>query len=818
MGVDTDEYFTTFANINDTNAIRPFLLTSLLKRADVAAERAVLLVNSGTFQPGTVVLDVENGGIDTAPCHESCEMWAQVGLQAKFIETKQLLASGIQSTGVTTAGFASAPDSLSPGSWLALKPFGDRPPLIHSHTSVITASDNEMLVFGGRSLETNSVSSRLFLYTRLFDIWQELNDVGSSRPQGRFGHSATLWHRPDGDLMVVYGGQGESTTTPFDDVWVFNTTSLMWRRLVTQGSSPGGRRFHSAQILTDNALYVFGGVDDTSRLTNSFHRLDLITNQWSVISSNVPPARSKHTACDNTLALLERASRPATVLDQLEDDTPQFFIFGGLVGDTTVAQTNTAFSYSLSTNTWRELIPAGNEPVAPEPRESAAMVFSQSRLIVYGGRGGRFYSDVWSYSLKSQVWQLQSSDVNTSSRRSSRSTCPADQQDFPLPRHQHSLVALQADNIGLANDQMMVFGGTTPNGNSNALYLFTIPNPAPIVERDFFSCDEKEEFTDRTGTVILDRSAGIYPSEYLCDDYIDCDNSWDEAFHCSPSVVAVYVSFGVLSAIFAVYIIISGIVIYVKRRHPIVRASSPLFLGLLLIGAMVGLGALFSFYPRPSDLSCHLQIWLCAIAFTLIFGSLFLKTWRIYRLFATDSYIVVRISNWYLVRWLLVILLCNGILCAIWSGVGDPHVELKREDDTQKEHEQCDSDHPDVFFWLMVALNGFLVAFGVFVSYKTRNVHSAFAESSYIGLSIYNFMIVGLFILPIVILLDDPLAIEVLRCLGIFMAVTIPVLLMTVPKFLKLGRQMDWDNEVAVAARAAAENSVPKSTNSTINN
>lgn len=95
IGVDQDEYFTTFKG-----GPAPKLLSSALKRVDNAVFDTVKMLVEGSFEPGTYVGTAANGGVDFAPYHDT-ESEIPADVQAKVEEIKQGLADGTIKTGVT---------------------------------------------------------------------------------------------------------------------------------------------------------------------------------------------------------------------------------------------------------------------------------------------------------------------------------------------------------------------------------------------------------------------------------------------------------------------------------------------------------------------------------------------------------------------------------------------------------------------------------------------------------------------------------------------------------------------------------------------
>ena len=60
------------------------------------------------------------------------------------------------------------------------------------------------------------------------------------------------------DSLVVYGGELENGTL-LNDLWIFNITTAVWRRMEgNNGDSPPGLASHCACVY-DRELIIFGG-------------------------------------------------------------------------------------------------------------------------------------------------------------------------------------------------------------------------------------------------------------------------------------------------------------------------------------------------------------------------------------------------------------------------------------------------------------------------------------------------------------------------------------------------------------------------------
>jgi basic membrane protein A and related proteins len=98
IGVDQDEYFTTFAGGQTAGA--EFLATSALKRVDLGVFVNIVAAIDGSFQGAAFALSAENGGITYAPFHD-----AQIpdDVATKLEEVRAGLADGSIDTGVDPA-------------------------------------------------------------------------------------------------------------------------------------------------------------------------------------------------------------------------------------------------------------------------------------------------------------------------------------------------------------------------------------------------------------------------------------------------------------------------------------------------------------------------------------------------------------------------------------------------------------------------------------------------------------------------------------------------------------------------------------------
>ncbi|RIB30606.1 hypothetical protein C2G38_1712513 [Gigaspora rosea] len=137
-------------------------------------------------------------------------------------------------------------------------------PLTSDHTAVATGINNsKIVVFGGDVDDPASAAmSSLLVYDPKLQFWNRL--IISSTPTRRFLHSAVILSN---QFMLIYGGEigvetGNQNSLVLADLWGFNTSSLSgWQGFPSLANySPGMRERHTASII-GNKMIIIGGTD-----------------------------------------------------------------------------------------------------------------------------------------------------------------------------------------------------------------------------------------------------------------------------------------------------------------------------------------------------------------------------------------------------------------------------------------------------------------------------------------------------------------------------------------------------------------------------
>eukprot|EP01124_Arcella_intermedia_P027992 TRINITY_DN5595_c0_g1_i6.p1 TRINITY_DN5595_c0_g1~~TRINITY_DN5595_c0_g1_i6.p1 ORF type:complete len:864 (+),score=241.90 TRINITY_DN5595_c0_g1_i6:45-2636(+) len=199
-------------------------------------------------------------------------------------------------------------------------------------------------------------------------------------PSGNFNSLVQL---KDGSV-IVFGGKGNGYSK---DVWSFHPGHQTWEKLECQGSIPPGCYGHSATLVGGD-MFVFGGYDNATGLSNDLYSFNINTNTWTLCKDSnqeKPAARYGHYA-----ALILFHKKPFLV------------VFGGR-GPKSIVY-NDLWLYNIKDNVWKEVVVNGK---GPSGRYGFAAFLNHNQLIIFGGFDGKaeVFNDMWSINLKSETPQ-----------------------------------------------------------------------------------------------------------------------------------------------------------------------------------------------------------------------------------------------------------------------------------------------------------------------------------------------------------------------------------------------------------------------------
>lgn len=207
---------------------------------------------------------------------------------------------------------------------------------------------------------------------------------------------------------------------------------------------------------------------------------------------------------------------------------------------------------------------------------------------------------------------------------------------------------------------------------------------------------------------------------------------------------------------------------------------------MIVIGVLVGYSAVFVVLVEPTDVTCMAFPWLTACAFWLVFGSLFLKAQRVWKVFEAAAGLkrkVVVSRNKFLVIGGIGLAVENAFM-VMWL-VLDPLKAVSIQTFTTNVLYTGCSGNSIVFWIIYIFLQGIQLPFGIVLAIKIRNVRHEFNESKSIAMCIYNITAVGIIVVPLGLLLR-PLhtAIRILQVVALLIVFTFSLIAIFAPKVL----------------------------------
>uniref|UniRef100_A0A8C7XMU8 Kelch repeat-containing protein n=1 Tax=Oryzias sinensis TaxID=183150 RepID=A0A8C7XMU8_9TELE len=274
-------------------------------------------------------------------------------------------------------------------SWMAAETLaeGPTPETRIGHTATFDPDSKRIFVFGG------SKNRKWFNDVHILDTqtwrWSMVEAQGKVPPLAY--HSCSMFR---GELFVLGGVFPRPNPEPdgcSDSLYIFDPQLSIWYQPIVTGDKPSPRSGHSACVIQQRYIYVFGGWD-TPVCYNDMYMLDLGLMEFSAVKTTgkAPSPRSWH---------------GSAVLS----DT-KFLIHGGYNGNNALSD---AFIFDIETHSWTEAalpqlsVPrAGHSIIAMETGSLHGFQEEgkscRKTLLVFGGgdNEGNFYSDLTTVAVK----------------------------------------------------------------------------------------------------------------------------------------------------------------------------------------------------------------------------------------------------------------------------------------------------------------------------------------------------------------------------------------------------------------------------------
>ncbi|VDD92318.1 unnamed protein product [Enterobius vermicularis] len=190
---------------------------------------------------------------------------------------------------------------------------------------------------------------------------------------------------------------------------------------------------------------------------------------------------------------------------------------------------------------------------------------------------------------------------------------------------------------------------------------------------------------------------------------------------------------------------------------------------------------------------CYVKTWVLCLGFTLAFGSMFSKTWRVHSIFTNICMNKKAIKDYKLFLIVGFFVLLDMLTLLLWAFISpysvaiaklEPYVLEDKLIKVKPQVERCYSGDSFVFQTILLAAKGLLMILGCFLAWETRHVNvPALNDSKYIGLSVYIVVVVSTLGISLALILQDSInQAYALSTFLIFISTTVTLCLVFVPK------------------------------------
>lgn len=246
----------------------------------------------------------------------------------------------------------------------------------------------------------------------------------------------------------------------------------------------------------------------------------------------------------------------------------------------------------------------------------------------------------------------------------------------------------------------------------------------------------------------------------------------------------------------AAFSIFMAVLTFVFRNAKGIIASSPLFLYIMLLGSLFIYAGILTWPLHTNSFMCMFHWWLLGLGFTMMYGALLVKVWRISRIFNGKDLSLIRITNTELIIFMSIALAIEVVILIIWSAAG-PSLAVRRSQDVNRprlDFMTCTTPTVGVVMLsIMAAYAAIFIIAGVWLSIKTWKIkYSIYNESRSVAFSMYNlFFFLALAIIAQFVLNSDTGehrdAQFVVRSAFILLGALLPIAVLFLPKFARKG-------------------------------
>lgn len=357
--------------------------------------------------------------------------------------------------------------------WELLDCQGEVPQSRSGHTCALY-NNRYLYIFGG--FDGSSCFDDLYVLDLETRLWRRI-EAGGDRPSGRASHSAVTDQLAG--VMYIFGGSGSHFGyTNKRDLCEFCFETESWRLLSNPAEDTPSARYGQSMVAYQQGLYVWGGTHGTNYPTDMY-RFDLCTKQWEylITSGDCPCGRYRHQA-------------------MVKDDLMY------IVGGSGINRYGDVWTFHFGTNVWRRVNCSGTD--LSDGRYAHSAVLREGFIYLYGGNDTVRHDDLLQLDLETKIW----------------SRVLVHGKDCPPGRDFHAAV--------LRKDSMVVFGGSNGMRRHNDVFEFHM---APKIPPCSLSSDLEATFEAAQTQDVIQRSCNIFLAAN--------DSDWVHGVFCHEHLIQV---------------------------------------------------------------------------------------------------------------------------------------------------------------------------------------------------------------------------------------------------------------------------------------
>ncbi|XP_068754986.1 gamma-aminobutyric acid type B receptor subunit 2-like [Montipora capricornis] len=258
-----------------------------------------------------------------------------------------------------------------------------------------------------------------------------------------------------------------------------------------------------------------------------------------------------------------------------------------------------------------------------------------------------------------------------------------------------------------------------------------------------------------------------------------------------------------------------------NRNIRLIKMSSPNLNNATIVGCILSYisAILYAFDGNHvTDQLCKARVSTLCFGFTIAFGPLFSKTWRVHKITRIMSAKKMAIRDVHLFGVVGVLLAMDMVILLTWNFL-DP---LKRKTTflasyyDEKDDNMlylpyvytCEVNNMMIWLGILYPYKGILLLFGLFLAWETRNVKiPALNDSHHIGVAVYNVVIVCIVGTPVVLFVQ-PYQFEtafMVTAICIFFCTTSTMCIVFIPKIAALRKCDSKDPKIGTRTFASLE-------------